>query len=415
MVTGQAKMDLISRSALPISEQAAAKTDAELIGYIQQSFAEKNSALLQLERHHQQQSQVIERLQSESSTLLAELFKTQELLEEAHRKNEYVAAQTTRLSSRIDKLKTHLPNHWEVDVVALKRTKKGSVEILQWSLENVYLGDELIPSIQLETHLKQKEVGVVLKQQPSLSEGHWLVSAHSSNGNQIRIFATNGAAGDKENAEISALGTTDWKKIKALIYQLAQFVKTESDKDARFRKADTAALHIGLLALHQKLSNWPWVFRFDQVKLKDTLQTSEYQRLSLSLINFSVGNYEWPKLEYSLATVDHAGGFGQNPRLEFPEASKEVIKNWFAETSDGRGSRLELRFAMPNAFDWTVWRKLTGEDQLLITVLISSLPLQIAAIEKLANHAQDLEKWKMLSHHIKVILARQLNQAEQVG
>jgi hypothetical protein len=398
-----------------MSEYTAAKTDAELIGYIQQSFAEKNSSLMQLDRNNQEQSQVIDRLQSENTALLAELFKTQELLEQAHYQTKRAAEQDARLSSRINKLKSHLPDHWEADIVGLKRIKKGPVEILQWSLENVYIDEEFVPSIQLETHLKEKEVGVVLKQKSGAGDERWLVSAHSSKDNQIRIFPTDGAGGEKENAEISALGTSDWKKITTLIYQLSQFVKRECYKDVRFKKADIAGLQVGLLALNQTLSNWPWVFRFDEVKLKDTLQTSEYQRLSLSLLNFSVGNYRWPRLEYSLATVDHGGGFGKNPRLEFPEASKEVIRNWFAETADGRGSRLELRFAMPNEFDWTVWQKLTGEDQLLITVLISSLPLQIGAIEKQTNHVQVFEKWKILSYQMKTILARQINSIEKAS
>jgi hypothetical protein len=80
MVTGQAKMDLALRSA-SASEGSNAKSEAEIIGHIQKAFAEKNSAVLQLERRTHEQYQALELADSETATLMAELHRTQELLE----------------------------------------------------------------------------------------------------------------------------------------------------------------------------------------------------------------------------------------------------------------------------------------------------------------------------------------------
>lgn len=112
-------------------------------------------------------------------------------------------------------------------------------------------------------------------------------------------------------------------------------------------------------------------------------------------------------MDYGIATVDHDGSFGQNPRLEFPESSKQVVSNWYPETLDGRGARLELRFAKPNAFDWNVWTRLSNEDRLLITALVTSIPSQIAALDRQGIHMQDWQKWNELGLVMRSILASQ--------
>lgn len=409
MANGQAKMDLTLRSAPSVSESVTTKSEAELIGYIQQAFAEKNSTLLLLERQHQEQAQALEQLRSEASALLAELHRTQELLEHSWRDRTIASQLAIQQAARIDKLKSLVPKHWEMELSALQRISKDSTEILCWTLKNVYMGNDLLPLLYLETHLNQGEVGVVIKHKVPTNKNSWGESNETKYADEIQVFPENSPINEGRNMEITSLGTSDWAKTKEIVRNLAQLLENSEFKHPSLKKANISGLRTALSNLYKKLTEWPWVFRFDRVELNDTLQTHEYHKLSFRLFNFSVGDFNWTRLDYSIATVDHSGGFGQNPRLEFPESSKDVINNWYAETSDARGCRLELRFAKPNAFDWNVWRKLTNEDHLLIAALVSSLPTQIETIKKQNTHTQDWQKWKELCQSIKLILASQLN------
>jgi len=408
MVTGQAKMDATTRSAIT-SESSSAKSEAEIIGHIQKAFAEKNSALLLLERRTHEQGQALDNAQSEAATLMAELHRTQELLELSKNQISALNEQATRTTLRIGNLRKLLPEHWEMEISSIKTVRKNSSETIQWVLKNVYIDDFFVPHLEFDTQLTRGALGLTIRCADANIDGaNWLVSSYASRDGLVRIFPEAGSAVEGRNLEISEIGTTDWSRIKKLVEHLAQYLALPQQANAKLKKIDKSALSVALITLSKTLNEWPWVCRFDQIKLKDTLQTSEYHRLGISLGNFSVGNYSWPKLEYNLATVDHTEGFGQNPRLEFPEASKDVLKQWYAESSDGRGPRLELRFAKPNAFDWKVWGKLVNDDQLLIAALISSLPTQIASMERQNAHIKGLAKWKTLSQTVKTIFSDQL-------
>lgn len=408
MATGQAKKDLILRSAPTAGENATTKSEAELIGHIQQAFAEKNSTLLVLERQQQEQTQALCEVRSEALSLLTELHRTQELLEQVSNDHSAAARQVLQQATRIKKLKSLLPDRWEMEISAIKKIRKGPTEILCWSFVEVYFGDDYLPHLNLETHLHGSEVGVCIKDAVTADNKKWFRTTEASAKNELYIFPEDGPVNEGGNTELTSLGTSDWAKVKEVVRHLARLLTDPDFTHPTLKKADITGLRIGLDKLDKKLTEWPWVFRFDHVELNDTLQTYEYQRLSFRIYNLSVGNFAWGRLDYSVATVDHSGGFGQNPRLEFPESSKQVISNWYPETSDGRGPRLELRFAKPNEFDWNVWRKLTHEDQLLIAALVSSLPAQIHAIEKQNTQMQDWQKWHKLCRVIKAILASQL-------
>lgn len=408
MVTGQAKIDLMLGNSQSASVTATSKPEAEIIAYIQKAFSDKNSKMLQLERQERQLAQSLARAQSETAKILTELHKTQELLEQSRRLAATSEEQITRQQIRISKLKPLVPALCEMEVDTIKVIKKGAAQIVHWHVSNVYIEDEFFHSIQFDTHTANGRVGFVIKQ-PAQAAGKDAVIAkpYISAPQGVKIFPEAGPSNAGKNREISNLGTTDWSRSKALIMHVATYLQNPKNIDGKFKNIDVPRLQSALSTLHSTLSDWPRVCRFDRIKLKDTLQTHEYHRLALSLSNFSVGSHRWPKLDYNLATVDEGGTFGQNPRLEFPEDSKDVIKNWFAESSDGRGARLELRFAKPDAFDLSVWSRLSNIDQLLIAALIGSLPAQISTIKHENTQINNWEQWQALSETMATILANQ--------
>lgn len=406
MATGQAKMKNPSKSAQSIADTLI-KSDAELINSIQHAFADKNSALLLAERQLLEQTQFLDILKTEAASLLTELHKTQEALEQVSSAQKASTEQAAQQKARIDKLKTLLPDHWEMEVKDVHRKRKATTEIVCWTLKDVYLTGAYISELYLEVHLRNGEAGVSLKRTISNSITSPKSLGKLANGETIRIFPESKPINQGANAEISGLGTSDWNASREILRRLASLVDNSEFSHSRLKKKDLGILRAGLANLNQKLNNWPWIFRFDDIQLSETLQTHEYQKITLRIENLSIGGYSWSWLDYGISTVDHDKGFGQNPRLEFPESSKQVIHNWYSETSDGRGARLELRFAKPNAFDWNVWTKLSNEDRLLITALVTSIPSQVAVLEKQATHKQDWQKWKELGLVMKNILASQ--------
>ncbi|WP_163008240.1 hypothetical protein, partial [Pseudomonas viridiflava] len=119
---------------------------------------------------------------------------------------------------------------------------------------------------------------------------------------------------------------------------------------------------------------------------------------------------------YSLATVDHDDTFGQNPRLEFDESARDVLENWFAESEDGRGLRLELRFARPDALDTNVWQILSDSDQILLAALVSNLTTQLNTIKtQCPEDVQRWEDWHDLADVVKAIMIHNLRPRQKVG
>ncbi|MGK8286363.1 hypothetical protein ACRS2Y_04995 [Pseudomonas putida] len=406
MATGQAKMNNLSKSA-PNAADSLIKSDAELVNAIQHAFADKNAALLLAERQMQEQARFLENVRAEASDLLIELHRTQEALEQICKIQRATNEQTLQQQARIEKLKSLLPDHWEMEVKDIHRKRKAATEIICWTLKDVYITGAYIPELYVEVHLRNGDAGVSLKRTISNNMTSSAQLGKLANGDTIRIFPDSQPINQGTNAEISNLGTSDWNAAREILRRLTSLVENSEFSHSRLKRKDLGILRTGLINLNQKLSSWPWVFRFDTIQLSETLQTHEYQKLTLRIENLSIGNFSWSRLDYGIATVDHDEGFGQNPRLEFPESSKQVIHNWYPETSDGRGARLELRFAKPNAFDWNVWSKLSNEDRLLITALVTSIPSQISALDRQDNHKQDWQKWNELGLVMRNILASQ--------
>ena len=106
--------------------------------------------------------------------------------------------------------------------------------------------------------------------------------------------------------------------------------------------------------------------------------------------------------------------FGTDLKLEFPEEfGKIILENWFAESEDNYGSKLELRFAIPNAMDINVWDKLSQNDKNFIYNLVNLLPNRITQLSKINTNekmfSRSFDDWINLANTIKNILNTQLS------
>ncbi len=123
--------------------------------------------------------------------------------------------------------------------------------------------------------------------------------------------------------------------------------------------------------------------KYEQVRLHRAKVNSDYEHLWISLKSLSFGVQYQDDWQFRLSCANvRPGQFGNEPKLEFPQQGAGMFANWFEENRDEYGSKLELRFATPNAMDMTVWKKLNSQDQQLITELIQQLPKILSKLQQ---------------------------------
>ncbi|MFA0929788.1 hypothetical protein RA263_25855 [Pseudomonas syringae pv. tagetis] len=359
-------------------------------------------------QQHRQLEQLNDVL-SENQLLLEKLHEAQEAYERLMKRDELNTQALSQQSSRLRHVLKKFPTHWEVERLEVERLKdERSAEVVQWHIHNAYLGDELIPLIKIKTYCFKSNVEVFI-QRTDKQNSNWISWPYSLTDKEVfPCTPIQDHPYQGTNWLLSSLGTSDWKKLKELFKRMASALG-KGTNTAVPKNVNARLLGDGLAKLVELLDNWPLSLRYDKVTLTKTIQTEHYRSLGILLSNVSLGEQRWDSLEYNLATVDENGGFGENPRLEFPESTRNVIENWFVESEDGRGLRLELRFAHPQAIDTNVWQLLSDSDQILIAALVSNLSVQLGILEREAdNKSLRWTEWQELGNAVREIMVNNM-------
>ncbi|SFP66861.1 hypothetical protein SAMN05216419_101217 [Nitrosomonas cryotolerans] len=202
------------------------------------------------------------------------------------------------------------------------------------------------------------------------------------------------------------VNTRDWALLQALSKLL---IKTLTAPAILREHAviQPKALRAGLEKFDQLLQKLPPVVRYDQIRFKQERIHADYEHLWLHFDQLSFGDQRWARFEFRLACAAiHSKPFGTHPRLEFPEeAGQAPFEAWFIESYDDVGTKLELRFAQPDAMDMAIWWRLTKQDQRFLLALIDRLP---AILQTLRSTDIQLnrpwEDWLNLAHEIQRIV-----------
>lgn len=96
--------------------------------------------------------------------------------------------------------------------------------------------------------------------------------------------------------------------------------------------------------------------------------------------------------------------FGSHPKLELPEQNDQLLNQWFPESEDAEGKKLELRFALPKSMDKQVWRQINFEDQKLIKALVKQLPDILSELQATNQISRDWSEWLKLSQNMQKII-----------
>lgn len=342
----------------------------------------------------------------ENELIMTLLHQTQEDLEQATYTIIKKEKEIKDLKSRIHKFTNKNPDFWEADTIEANVAKNtSSTTDIQWTVKNSFLGDILHSSLHFETSYANGITGIIFQRDGTSDLTHFKTEKTSQN---LVCLPVSGAFTSDANSVISALGASDWKTLNLLIPKIIKLIKNKTLKNIP-NETSTDTLN-GLIKLSSIIKSWPNLLRYDSIKLMGTVDTPEYQALDIQLENLEVNSKFIPLLSYRLSSVNEADKeFGQYPRLEFFETSRNNFEKWFVESDDVRGKRLELRFAEPDQMDVAVWQKLSDHDRLLIAATISKLPETISKIRGLNRNDARWEDWIKIANMVKTTLTNTLN------
>lgn len=317
--------------------------------------------------------------QQENELLLAQLHQVQEELEHYFLEHKNVGKQAEALQQRWQRMLERNPDY--CDYRALELLDHDGAARGSWRFTELNAAGRAFAELRFDT--------VVV------------------NGVAAFAFAQDGKAPGAP-LPLDQLGTADWLLLPTLCRVLDEALQAPSGSVAQLNDAQRGALREALAALAAVIAATPATLRFDRVTLKREQVNPDYEHLWLQLGNLSLGERRWPDAEFRLSCANvRPGKFGTHPKLEFPTGAGAVLfDSWFAESHDDFGDKLELRFALPEAMDMSVWEQLSPGDREMTLRLIALLPRALQRLEDTQTAlARPFGDWRQLAASILAIVA----------
>lgn len=343
----------------------------------------------------------------EKELLLLQLHQIQEELEQVFLKNQEMQQELAKEQNRHQRLLRSYPEIYTYASLEAPDLTQG-VGPLNWRIRQLDAGFRTFSLIELQSFLEGEAImlafqGGIEKPSPFL---RWPAPGEST----VKISSLKALSGDSTYSEmLKNLASDDWRLIRVLVHCLTQ---AGTFQQVHQRQTILQMWMNGLKQLTDDLESLACVLRYDRILLKEEEEVPHYACLWIRLEHISFGKKFWPEWEFRLSSADPAGGIDQNPRVEFPENYGQTpLTSWFEESENHNGSKLELRFAKPEAMDLDVWNRLAKEDQLLISALLERLPSMLTLLQTtFPTLSRPWEEWITVAKQLHTIL--QLRTAE---
>ena len=346
----------------------------------------------------------------ENDLLLQQLHKTQEELESTLVQYEALKTGQDTSTTRWKKSIERQPDYCGYGSMSIAPGEEQST--LLWDISNLEIAGRQFPRLQFETFAlggvagfrfgragKMHDAAAPFLRRPDAIADDPVVSI-------IPVAKTSEEVKRCTNI-LNGLASSDWR----LLQTLAPFLKTcllDEQLAGRLSKVLRTGTMTAFDNLIRLLASYPPAFRYDRVVLQQEHREPGYEHLWLVVENLQYGALHCPTFEFRLACANvQTDTFGANPRFEFPPSlAGEVMNSWFEESRGKFGPKLELRFALPNAMDIDVWRKLSPEDTRLIAALVEHLPGFLSHLRLAGTSiSRSWEDWNTLAENIKNILS----------
>lgn len=364
----------------------------------QLSLATTPQAPALLEGMQKENFLLLNELEGENAFLLENLHNAQEIIESSLRIQDQLSSQLEQYKRRFNKLLEKSHATWEFDSITTKLINSDIKNpIIEWTIIDTYIDDIFFEVLVFKTVSNGGITGFSLSKSNGPFASEELVIEESSH--ESLLMPVKGSIKSGANAALTALSSTEWTRLNALAHKMISFLDTY-EGDVLPDGIPAKNIWQGLINYVNTLKSWPKVMRYDSVRAIQHSQIENYSSLEITLKNIILGDRQWSTFTYRIATFSEEI-FDKHPRLEFPEVSKGAVENWFIESHDSRGSRLELRLAPPTHIDTTVWHRLSDNDRYFIAALVSKLGDQMDSLSEQATLDVDWSDWKKLGDSIK--------------
>jgi hypothetical protein len=348
----------------------------------------------------------------ESELLLLQLHQVQEELEHYFLQYQEAKQQIKVADQRWLRMLQRNPDYWDYDAITLTLDESmvsGNGVALLWNITQLHAAGRVFPQIGFRTIVENENITLGFPSSVATVLKRWPASAANQPEMLLSVV--------ENNACLRDLSTSDWELIPILGKVLAKRLDVPIALQDVAINFDPAPLQLALHNLPTAWNNLPPALRFDAVTLKREQVNPDYEHLWFHFQNLSLGEKRWLDFEFRLSCANvRPTVFGKYPKLEFPQyVGQAPFSQWFDESYDDFGAKLELRFALPEAMDVTVWQAISGNDQDFLKALIERLPailitLQVAGVRL----KRPWEDWITMAYEIQRILDVRLKGFEVV-
>lgn len=354
----------------------------------------------------------MQKMIQENESLLVELHRTQEELEERHREIENLRNLLSSKSKVLERMLSAYPDYVNAkDISISSHNSIFTTSGVDFSIQEVTIGHIEIENLNFTFETSNASTKVFFPRSLNGIDVNKWISWQTIPYHVKAIVLSDRLPNlpSRENSLGKNLTASEWTVVSQLPRLASNLI--EKQKTSLNISQDLKFLVLDCLKRLQKgIGKWPTMLRCDACELKQVTVKGEYKSIELHLKNVVVSEKSLGNIEFTLSTVDSDENvFGSHPRLEFYEKSKSSFEQWFQESFDERGSRLELRFAGSDEMDMAVWRRLLDNDKILITALISGLPSLIESLKTTNSHFKSHRvQWLTLALNMKNILKSRL-------
>jgi len=392
--------------------QKQAQDSAAQLAQEKKNAAQKETLFKELEQKNQEvneeKEKILLQLQSlrdkhkktmhENEQRLYQLHEAQEKLGHYLVKYQQQNKQLEKAEARWGSLLKRMPDYCDYGDIRIIQGEDASSLICE--VQDLEIGSQTYPELEFETFLVGGVAGFRFKQPDHITQEDLIPVAQTSE------------EAKKQSKLLKSLSTTEWFLLQSTAHFLKTCLRTETFDDKTLPASLIQETINGIDHFIEVITKFPQTLRFDEVSMDEKVLSEDCEQLEICLENLSCGDLSSPGFVFRLSCAGlESSDFGSNPRLEFPEETSTLLKNWFDCSSNPDDPRLELRFALPEAMDLEVWNQLSKEDAEFIRMLTNHLP---ALIEKNApSSGQEHSKWLAAAQNVEQILKRRTRVQEE--